>query len=155
MGETDDFYFTASGIYSFDGKLVFNVEDSIFRNTDDCPITLVGDTFYLERYNYETNATEYYTLNTSDGTTTLVCDGKDSDLDFMVNDNGAFVMINDMIKETYSIYNSENELVLVLAEDDVVEGGLVGGMFVLLVEIDGRPKTYILGNKIENEEEGE
>ena len=154
IGYTDGFYYTASGIYNKDGKMVFDIENSIFRNIDECPVVTVGDTIYLERYNYETDADELYRLNTKDGTTTLVADGVDTEAEFS-DDENLYLKIRDYKKGTISYYDADGELVLVYSEDDFVDEINLDDTLIITVELDdGRYKTFVFGDKtIDTEEE--
>ena len=161
-----DFYYTDSAVYSMDGKVIFDTEGTIFANPiyenygKTRQIIKIGDTIYLARVNYEKTpadqmdyyggALEVYRLN-KDGSTTMVSDGVETKVD--LSDGIPCLAIVNFNNETASIYNTKNELALVIANEDLVESAFLGDALVVTIELDdGGYKTFVFGDKtVEND----
>ena len=148
LGNTDTHYYTRSGIYTMAGELVFDIEGSEFRNLDEISVFAVGNNFYLRKYNWETQANEVWSLNLEDGTTTLVVDGVHQKIEIYTSD---YLVVTDEMKETASVYNSNNELVLVFAEDDIIDRKITKNIIIAATKVDGKTTTYVLGPAVTEE----
>ena len=149
-GSAGDYYYTDSGIYNMAGELIFAIEGSEFASTEKSAIKAVGDVIYLQRYNYETDGNETYVLNAEEKTTTLVSDGVDSRFEVI---DDSFAVVHDEKKATYTFYSATGEVVLIIAEDDLVSRQSVGDAYAVEVNVGGKTKAYVLGYNVENEED--
>ena len=154
-GTSDDYYWTESGIYKIDGTVVFDIENSMFANDEWCPVYSFNNVLYLERYRFELDESEFYAINLSDGTTTLVADGIDSFISDECFDtlDGAGISEHCLIVENYkdgttSYYDSEGKLALVVSFDNLYSMEKIDDAYVVTIEIDGgRYKTFVFGDK--------
>jgi len=96
---------------------------------------------------------ECYRLN-ADGTTTMVADGINTIVppySDNSDDSVPCLSVMDIKKMTTSIYNTNNELVLVLAISDVSDEDALkefDDAIVVTIELDdGRYKTFVFGDK--------
>ena len=55
---TDSLYFTNNGIYSFDGKLLYDIAASEFAGNKSFKVETLGDKVIIKKYNYETKFVE-------------------------------------------------------------------------------------------------
>ncbi|MBQ7363149.1 MAG: hypothetical protein IJW48_01725 [Clostridia bacterium] len=149
---TSDVYVTDSGVYTLDGELVFDIENSDFYNAG---VYIVGECIYFTRENdlklgewndyyeeYE-EFVEFYKLNLETGEAELIADGEETFCEPFTED-GALGVINEK-KGTITVYNAAGEIVLVTKGEDIVETYTSEGAFIIEVEVGDEHKFYVFG----------
>lgn len=140
-GVTNDFYLTKSGIYTYDGKLVFDINNSDFC---DAEVHVIGNCIYFLKENdlKSERFEEVYKFNAKTKNPELIADGDETDFDPLTKD-GAFIVVNDK-KSTLTVYDSNGKIALVTRTDsNMVDTYSCKDMFIIEVEVGGEYKAYI------------
>ena len=154
---TEEVYVTASGVYTWGGELVFDIENSKFAKIpegEDTNVFVVGDCIYFScenelklgewidyREEYD-RFIEYYKLNLETGEAELIADGEETFFEPFTNDGA--IMTANIKKGITTVYNAKGEAVLVVRNDEIVDDvTLLDDAFIVEVEVDDVHKFYV------------
>ncbi len=138
---TNDFYVTKSGIYNYEGELLFDIENSEFS---DAYVEVFGNCAYFVKADYlkPEKPDAVYKFNAETNELDLIADGDETEFEPMTKD-GAFVVINNK-KSTLTIYDRNGDVALITRVDtNLVETYNCDDAFIIEVEVGGEHKAYI------------
>ncbi len=144
----NDYVVTNYGIFDTDGKCLYDFETSMFASPESVPFNFVwGDDLYLERYNYETGATETYIMQKDIMQPMLLCDGIKESYTF----RWKYAIHYNSETGTYSVIN-ENQKTLLRIQDDQIVNGLTDfitadEILYVNAHVDGTPFVYVITPK--------
>ena len=137
-----EYYTTESGIYDFNGKLVFDIENSEFC---DAKFEFIGERIYFYKTNDKTaeKYQEVYIFNFDTKSPELIADGKDTEFKVLTKD-GAYAITNNR-KSLLTVYDRNGDVALITRTDvNLINAYSCANAYVVNVEVGGEYKAYVL-----------
>lgn len=139
---TSDFYITASGIYDYSGKLLFDIENSDLCDAD---VDVIGNSIYFFKNNdLKSGKIEMvYMFNPNTKEVVLIADGEDTEFEALTAD-GAIAVINYR-KSLLTVYDRNGDIALITRTDvNLVDVYNCYDACIIEVEVGGEHKAYVL-----------